>query len=46
MIVTTDRYACVQYKEELDKYFPEEAAKVVISITGMMTLNLNKMETW
>ena len=34
MIVTTDRYACVQYKEELDKYFPEEASKVVISITA------------
>ena len=34
MIVTTDRYACVQYKEELDKYFPEEASKVVISTTA------------
>lgn len=34
MIVTPDRYACVQYKEELDKYFPEEASKVVISTTA------------
>ncbi|MCZ8498993.1 hypothetical protein O9929_17065 [Vibrio lentus] len=23
MIVTPDRYACVQYKEELDKHFDE-----------------------
>ncbi|MFA4977382.1 MAG: HsdR family type I site-specific deoxyribonuclease, partial [Sphingobacterium sp.] len=34
MIVTPDRYACVQYKEELDKYFPEEASKVIISTTA------------
>ena len=34
MIVTPDRYACVQYKEELDKYFPVEASKVVISTTA------------
>ncbi|MBI6117958.1 type I restriction endonuclease subunit R [Salegentibacter maritimus] len=34
MIVTPDRYACVQYKEELDKYFPEEASRVVISTTA------------
>ncbi|MGP4932909.1 type I restriction endonuclease subunit R [Pseudoalteromonas nigrifaciens] len=32
MIVTPDRYACVQYKEELDKHFDEAASKVVISI--------------
>jgi len=31
MIVTPDRAACVQYKEELDKYLPVEASKVVIS---------------
>ena len=31
MIVTPDRYACVQYKEELDKHFDEAASKVVIS---------------
>ncbi len=34
MVVTPDRHACVQYKEELDKYFPEEASKVVISTTA------------
>ncbi|TCK67243.1 type I restriction enzyme R subunit [Winogradskyella wandonensis] len=34
MIVTPDRYACVQYKEELDKYFSEEASKVVISTSA------------
>ena len=34
LIVTPDRHACVQYKEELDKYFPEEASKVVISTTA------------
>jgi len=34
MIVTPDRYACVQYKEELDRHFPEEASKVVISTTA------------
>lgn len=31
MIVTPDRFACVQYKVELDKYFPTEASRVVIS---------------
>ncbi|NRB53343.1 MAG: HsdR family type I site-specific deoxyribonuclease [Saprospiraceae bacterium] len=34
MIVTPDRHACVQYKEELDKHFPEEASAVVISTTA------------
>jgi len=34
MIVTPDRKACVQYKEELDKHFPEQASKVVISTTA------------
>lgn len=34
MIVTPDRYACVQYKQELDNYFSEEASKVVISTTA------------
>jgi type I restriction enzyme R subunit len=34
MIVTPDRQACVQYKEELDKHLPEEASKVVISTTA------------
>lgn len=34
MIVTPDRFACIQYKEELDKYFPAEASKVVISTSA------------
>ena len=34
MIVTPDRYACVQYKEELDNYFPEEASCVVFSTSA------------
>lgn len=34
MIVTPDRYACVQYKEELDKYYPPEASVVVISTSA------------
>ncbi|MEP0264793.1 HsdR family type I site-specific deoxyribonuclease [Dokdonia sp.] len=34
MIVTPDRYACVQYKEELDKYFPVEASRVVFSTSA------------
>lgn len=34
MIVTPDRFACVQYKDELDKYFPEEASRVVISTSA------------
>jgi len=34
MIVTPDRYACVLYKEELDKHFPTEASTVVISTTA------------
>lgn len=31
MIVTPDRFACIQYKEELDKWFPSEASEVIIS---------------
>lgn len=34
MIVTPDRYACVQYKEALDKYFIPEASRVVISTSA------------
>ncbi|SDM10962.1 type I restriction enzyme, R subunit [Catalinimonas alkaloidigena] len=34
MIVTPDRYACIQYKEELDKRFPEDASLVVISTSA------------
>ena len=34
MIVTPDRHACAQYKEQLDKYFPKEASRVVISTSA------------
>ncbi len=34
LIVTPDRFACVQYKEELDKHFPTEASTVVISTSA------------
>ncbi|PTM02899.1 MAG: DEAD/DEAH box helicase, partial [Bacteroidetes bacterium] len=42
MIVTPDRFACVQYKEELDKYFPEEASRVVISTSANDTLEFKQ----
>ncbi|SFQ06098.1 type I restriction enzyme, R subunit [Nitrosomonas cryotolerans] len=42
MIVTPDRQACAQYKEELDKHFPEEASKVVISTTANDGFNFKK----
>ncbi len=34
MIVTPDRTACVQYKEELDKHFKVEASKIVFSTSA------------
>lgn len=34
MIVTPDRLACIQYKEELDKLMDAEASEVVISTTA------------
>ena len=34
MIVTPDRLACVQYKEELDKHLPFASSKVVISTSA------------
>ena len=34
LIVTPDRYACVQYKEELDKLLPTESSIVVISTSA------------
>jgi type I restriction enzyme R subunit len=34
MIVTPDRYACIQYKEELDKLLDSVASKVVISTSA------------
>jgi len=34
MVVTSDRYACIQYKEALDKLLPADASKVVISMSA------------
>lgn len=34
MIVTPDRYACVQYKEELDNYYQKEASVIVMSTSA------------
>jgi type I restriction enzyme, R subunit len=34
MVVTPDRHACVQYKEELDKHFAEDVSSVVISTSA------------
>lgn len=42
MIVTPDRDACVQYKEELDNYFSVSASKVVISTTANDTLEFKQ----
>lgn len=42
MIVTPDRHACVQYKEELDKYFPEEASRVIISTSANDDIDFKK----
>jgi type I restriction enzyme R subunit len=42
MIVTPDRYACVQYKEELDKYFSAEASRVVISTSANDSLEFKQ----
>jgi type I restriction enzyme, R subunit len=42
MIVTPDRFACTQYKEELDKYFPAEASRVIISTTANDDLEFKK----
>ena len=42
LIVTPDRFACVQYKEELDKYFEEENSKVVISTSASDTFDFKQ----
>lgn len=34
MIVTSDRFACIQYKEELDKILPADVSKVVMSVNA------------
>jgi type I restriction enzyme R subunit len=42
MVVTPDRDACVSYKEALNKYFPVEASKVVISTTANDTFEFKQ----
>lgn len=42
MLVTPDRFACVQYKEELDQHFPIEASRVVISISSNDSLEFKQ----
>jgi type I restriction enzyme R subunit len=42
MIVTPDRYACVQYKEELDTYFPPEASTIVMSTSANDTFEFKQ----
>lgn len=42
MIVTPDRYACVQYKEQLDQYFPENASRIVMSTTANDDVDFKK----
>lgn len=42
MIVTPDRYACVQYKNELYKHFSEDASKVVISTSANDSLEFKQ----
>jgi len=42
MIVTPDRYACIQYKEELDKLMPPDASKVVISTSANDSLEFKQ----
>jgi type I restriction enzyme R subunit len=42
MIVTPDRFGCVQYKEELDKHFPPEASAVVISTSAKDPLEFKR----
>jgi type I restriction enzyme, R subunit len=44
MIVAPDRFACVQYKEELDKFFPTDASEVVISTSASDTFEFK--EKW
>ena len=44
MIVTPDRFACIQYKAELDKLLPFAASKVVISTSANDELEFK--QTW
>lgn len=42
MIVTPDRFACVLYKEELDKVMPSEASEIVMSTSANDTLEFKQ----
>lgn len=42
IIVTPDRFACIQYKEELEKWFPAEASEVVISTSASDTFEFKQ----
>ncbi len=42
MIVTPDRFACIQYKEALDTWFPIEASEVVISTSANDTFEFKQ----
>ena len=42
MIVTPDRFGCVQYKEEMDKHFPENSSRVVMSTNNNDDLEFKK----
>ncbi len=42
MIVTPDRFACIQYKEQLDLHLPEEASRVVISTSANDTFDFKQ----
>jgi type I restriction enzyme R subunit len=43
MIVTPDRFACVQYKEELDKLLSTDACEVVISTSASDEFEFKKL---
>lgn len=43
MIVTPDRLACVQYKEEVDKFLPPEASAVVMSTSASDDLEFKQL---
>ena len=45
MMVTPDRYACVQYKEQLDQYFPKPSASSCLQ-QQTTTLNSRRSGVW
>lgn len=42
MIVTPDRFACIQYKEQLDLHLPKEASRIVISTSANDTFDFKQ----